>query len=154
MNLQKLIDKPRVRKLFLTLTIFAIAVTLLILYMIQKQSITITPPSKITVSGVQMNDFLSSPLEKNENGDVLFAKTSQYQLVYLPNFEQFIITVLATPFDSNRKVAEEAFLTTLGIAQTQACKLRVSLGTTKFVDPENAGINYNLSFCSSENNNL
>lgn len=107
-------------------------------------------PGKITIDGVETNNFLVSPKELNENGDALFVDTGRYQIVYLKQFNQFIIDILAAPFPQVRQEAEQAFLQTLGISKEAACKLRVSIGTSYRVSPDYAGISFPLSFCEQQ----
>lgn len=107
-------------------------------------------PKKINISGVQTNDFLSSPKEVNKNGDVLFAETPKYQLVYLQNFNQFIVSILSSPFETIKKEAEIEFLHRLGITENEACKLNVSVTTPYFANPDYSGKNWPLSFCENK----
>lgn len=103
--------------------------------------------SRTIISGVEVNDPTDKPLEKNGTGDVLFAQDAEYQLVYLPTFQEFNITVLASPFEQVRTRAEEAFLASLGISKEDACRLNVTLGTIFAINPNESGTTYDLSFC-------
>lgn len=105
-------------------------------------------PEKINISGVEVNNFLDGGTVINNNKDTQFIKTSEYQVIYLPQFNQFIITILSTPFLTVRQTAEEEFLQKTGVTQEQACRLDVTIGTTYDVDPINAGTNFPLSFCN------
>ncbi len=107
-------------------------------------------PRKITISGIQTNNFLSSPIETNKNGDVLFRKTQNYQIAYFKEFNQFGIVIIAPPFEQARSKAENEFLKTLGITQEQACKLNVTVGFSRFAPSEVAGKNFPLSFCQKK----
>ena len=104
-------------------------------------------PRKITISGIQTNNFISSPIETNKNGDVLFIKAKNYQIAYLEEFNQFMIVIIAPPFEETRNQAEDEFLKTLGITQEQACRLSVTVGFSRFAPPDLAGKNFPLSFC-------
>lgn len=104
--------------------------------------------SLITVGGVQMKDFTKTSTQMNQEGDLSIANVANsYQIVYLAHFQQFLITILGSPFDTQRQAAETAFLQSLGISQADACKLSVSISTPRYVNPDQAGQQYPLSFC-------
>ncbi len=105
------------------------------------------PAQKINISGVEVNNFLAFPIATNVKGDALFVKEEDYQIVYLKPFNQFVISILGSPFNSVRKKAEARFLTNLNISQEQACKLKVQVSTPNFANPDYAGRKYVLSFC-------
>lgn len=105
------------------------------------------PSRKINISGIQTNDFFSSSIETNSSGDVLFKKTQNYQIAYLKEFNQFMIVIMASPFEEVRSEAEDEFLKTLGINQEQACKLNITVGFSRFAPSDIAGKNFPLSFC-------
>ncbi|MDO8461135.1 MAG: hypothetical protein Q7S38_01690 [bacterium] len=106
-----------------------------------------TAPRKITVSGIQVNDFLSSPIKTNSDGDTLFIKNQKYQMVFFKEFNQFLITIDSSPFEETRKEAETKFMSKLGIDKTEACMLDVFVSFPKFAPPDIAGKNFPLSFC-------
>lgn len=101
----------------------------------------------IEVSGVPVKNPYISPTQLNQNGDSLMVEQPGYSLVYLKPFGEFLITITASPFEENRKKAEEAFLLRLGITQGQACRLKVTITTPVSVNPTEAGQKYPLSFC-------
>lgn len=117
---------------------------------------TITPvqnPSltkKTTISGVEVNNIMLSPIQKNDDGDVEFAKTNSYSITYLPAYKQFLITILSLPFDTARKDAETALLQKLGVKEQDACILNVVIDVPFFVDPALSDKTYPLSFCSNQ----
>lgn len=102
---------------------------------------------RITVSGVEMNDFFASPKRIDSKGDVAFEETQDYQLVYIKPFNYFIVSVLGSPFEEARSKAEIAFLNSLGVSKEDACKLDVVVNTPSFANPDFAGKDYPLSFC-------
>lgn len=104
-------------------------------------------PDSIQISGVPIHNILQTGTQINDNGDTVFVDTPNYEIIYLPEFNQFIITILSTPFETVRLQAEEEFLLKTGTSRTDACKLDVSVGTTYEVDPTKADRNYGLSFC-------
>jgi len=104
--------------------------------------------SSITISGVQMNNFTKTSTQMNQEGDLSIANVSNsYQIVYLAHFQEFLITINGSPFEAQRQAAEAAFLQSLGISQTDACKLPVSITTPRYANPDQAGTQYPLSFC-------
>ncbi len=76
-----------------------------------------------------------------EDQFIILATSSNYEITYDPDTNEFYIYVAAAPYAANRAQAESDFLARLGIGNTDACKLNVgeALGGQK------AG---GLSFCS------
>lgn len=101
----------------------------------------------IEVSGVTVKNPYISPVEIDPKGDSLMQKDPVYSLVYLKPFEEFIISITASPFEENRKKAEQAFLLRMGVTQEDACKLKVTITTPLSINPNEAGNKYPLSFC-------
>ena len=102
---------------------------------------------RIIVSGVNVKDPRSTKLLENKQGDIVFNKTDGFEIVYLPKFEQFLISITASPFVENEQAAEDELLTRLGISEEEACQLNVIITTPQSVNPNEAGKNYGLSFC-------
>ena len=105
--------------------------------------------NKAIISNVKMNNFFNSANILNKEGDmqVSDATNSGYNITYLSQFNEFLISINKSPFDQFRIQAENNFLTKLGINQQEACKLTVVITTPRFVNPNQAGQNYSLSFC-------
>lgn len=113
---------------------------------------TIVPPNlpnskKIDISGIPVNNPYISPTQINAQGDSLMTQASVYELIYLKPFNEFLISITASPFEANRKLAEEAFLKRLGVTEKEACNLKVNITTRASVNPNEAGKKYKLSFC-------
>lgn len=102
---------------------------------------------RITVSGVSVKNPRSSVVLENEQGDIVFNKSEGFEIVYLPRFKQFLISITAPPFDENVLAAEQEFLGSLGISEAEACKLNVVITTPQSANPNEAGKDYGLSFC-------
>jgi hypothetical protein len=95
---------------------------------------------------VSVKNFYPNSVEQTADSvDVL--ETDDYSITYFRNDASFLITLLNGPFDTVRPKAEAAFLQTLDIQQSGACKLVVSIATPSWVDAERGGTNYGLSFC-------
>ncbi len=103
--------------------------------------------NRVTISDVTMLNPLENPVKRTQEGDVVFASETAYQLLYLPTFNQFLITILTPSFETGRKQAEQALLDNLGISEQDACLLNVDMGTPASINPTEAGKRYPLSFC-------
>ncbi|MBI5619372.1 hypothetical protein HY950_00235 [Candidatus Gottesmanbacteria bacterium] len=75
-------------------------------------------------------------------------KKQTYDIMYVPSLDEYAIVVYGSPFEPARKEAEQAFLQKLGVAPEQACRLRVTVSTPVFVNPEESKQTYRLGFCS------
>lgn len=155
MNIQNIIERLQELRTRYVVAIVGILGAIIILLVIAFSSGTQEAPQPqeplrektITVSGVEINNVLETPLEKTSQGDSLFVKEATYQIAYLPSFNQFIINILSPSFEQARNDAEEAFMKKLGISKEEACRLNVSLGTPNYVNPELSGEKFPLSFC-------
>lgn len=148
---------------FLIPLIFFAGAALLALMFVRasRQQITTTPsptsiqptilpiPTSKTIEshGVTINNPFTNAKAYTVQGDALSVKTEAYEIVYLKNFDEFIITILNEPFEANRKIAEEDLLKRLGITQSQACSLKVSVSPPAKQDELSP--RYGLSFCSN-----
>ena len=102
---------------------------------------------KLKVDNIETENFYKSAVNIAETGDATIIKRGNFEIVFVPEYSQFIISVLATPFGIHRSLAEQEFINNLGISQEEACRLNVTVGTPYFANPEVAGIAYGLSFC-------
>lgn len=81
------------------------------------------------------------------SGNAEVQKTPNYEIVYLAGSKSFVISLSGSDLADSRSQAEQAFLDSLGISKTDACKITVSLGIAPEVNKTAAGKNYGLSFC-------
>ena len=102
---------------------------------------------KLETEGVEMKNFYKSSEVANEGGDTIITQSTDYKILYMPNYSYFLISIIGSPFEDVRLQAETIFLNTLGITQEEACKLNVEITTPHFANPEQAGTVYRLSFC-------
>ncbi len=102
---------------------------------------------EITISGVEVKNFYQNAEEYSKQGDVQFSSIPQYNLVYLSKFNEFLISILSSPFEETRVLAEKDFIEKLGITEQEASKLTVTVTTSKAINPDFAGKKYRLSFC-------
>lgn len=105
---------------------------------------------KINISGVDVNNILESPIETNQRGDILFYQIPSYQMVYFPQSQGFLIDIQKKPFLKVREEAEKDFIKKLGISKNEACRLKVNIVVSCYVDEDHCGINYPLSFCKNK----
>jgi uncharacterized protein YxeA len=103
-----------------------------------------TPEGSVTV-----NNFYTGAKISVDQTSVLVKDAPDYNITYYVPDSSFNILIEQTPFDDVRKEAEAAFLQTLDISQSDACKLKVKVGAPISVDPDHAGQNLGLSFCAS-----
>jgi hypothetical protein len=80
-------------------------------------------------------------------GDILFADTEEFQLLYFAKEDEYLISILSNPFDEIRPVAEEAFLSALQINKATACALKVYVSSPVWINPNQSGQIFPLSFC-------
>lgn len=105
---------------------------------------------KITVKGqtgkVSVNDFKKNA-EVASSGVIYFVDKKEYNIAYNSTSSEFIMTLLVnTNIESTRKDAENDLLSSLGISQQDACKLRVYLYVSAAIN-KNLSDNHGLSFC-------
>lgn len=100
------------------------------------------------VSGVKINNISKVGKVIDTQGDMVFSDDKRYQIMYLPLYKIFYVTVLEAPFAQNRIPAENYFIKTLGISQDQSCRLTVYVEIPENIDPVKGGKKYNLSWCT------
>ncbi len=104
-----------------------------------------TPKGSVEVRNFY-KDFVSRSYDKTS---ITVAATTSYSISYYAPDGSFSISIDRPPFVAVRAAAETAFITNLGISRSDACKLKVSVGTSLSVDPNYAGKNLGLSFCGT-----
>lgn len=102
---------------------------------------------EIEISGVKVENFYRFAKAINAEGDTTIVGNDDYAIFYHPFQERFLISILGSPFPEKRQTAEQEFLEILGINQSDACRLTVSLTTPLSDNPEYAIPVYSLSFC-------
>lgn len=90
---------------------------------------------------------LSEVVETNKQGNKLVINESGYQILYLKEFDQFLISILQSPFETIRQEAEKEFLRITQAEKDTACQLDVVITTPRFANPDLAGQTFYLSFC-------
>lgn len=80
-------------------------------------------------------------------GDRSLINSQGSSAIYSPKDQSFSITILAPPFEMNRKEAEEKLLESLQITRDQFCQLNVVVGVPFAVSEALSGTDYHVSFC-------
>jgi len=141
--------------LLLGLVLLIIIGVLFYLFLIQKSAPQAEKINIQTAKGsFPINDVQKNPsAEKLSPTDTLAKSTPDYDIVFfdINNNKSFLISIKSPDIESARKKAEFAFLQTLGISQSQACQLTVSLTVPYSVNQLASGSDYGLSFCPNGN---
>lgn len=99
---------------------------------------------------VQVNNFYgASGTQIGDDGVLVIKQTPDYWFTYDPSDSSFWIAVSSTPFAAIRQIAEQDFLMTLGVSETDACKLDVSVGVPYSPGNPMDGQSIPLSFCQT-----
>jgi hypothetical protein len=99
-----------------------------------------------TPSGsVAVKNFFRLPMVRSQEFLIL-ENTNDYQITYDTVNGQFFIYASSSPLSAARAAGEAAFLTMLGISQSDACKLDVAEGYP--MGMSSASLEIGLSFCA------
>jgi len=129
--------------ILVTITAFSMAGFLLQ----KKDSQKISVKTK-TGEAIKTKDFTQSSNRTLPGGGEEFSPFPEaFNFLYRTETDSFLISIFSSPFDEVRFEAERAFTKSLGISQTEACKLEVSVTTPHFANPEHSGEIFGLSFC-------
>lgn len=94
-------------------------------------------------------DELGKPMiSTDQTQSYLLIQDEQYQIVYQKTYDTFLISINASPFETVRKRAEEKFVGIIGGDKETACQLSVRIVTPAFANPDLAGIQFPLGFCT------
>ncbi len=107
------------------------------------------------------NSLASSSLESGGNTEVetksdrpsirtninVKVKADEYQIVYYPESDEYIISILQIPVEVNIAKAEEAFLKEVVSSEKEACSLSVYITSPRYVDQNLSVGRLKLSFC-------
>ncbi|MFA6494771.1 MAG: hypothetical protein WC246_00160 [Candidatus Paceibacterota bacterium] len=97
---------------------------------------------------VTVNNFYQNAVIVAAGGsEALVARNPGYDISYYQPDNSFAISISQKPVMAMRTQAEAAFLQKLGISQSDACKLKVTVGVPISVDQQYAGTDFGLSFC-------
>jgi len=90
---------------------------------------------------------LPNVLKINNQSNALIINQPGYQILYLKEFGQFLISILKSPFEEMRQKAEQKFLEITQANENTACQLNTIITTPFFANPDLAGQTFYLSFC-------
>lgn len=100
---------------------------------------------------VSVKDFISTSVTYDEESFSLTggleATQERFAISFYEPDDSFAISLTSEPLRDARFEAERFFLQTLGITQTAACSLNVSVGTMLTVNTFYAGQDLGFSFC-------
>jgi hypothetical protein len=119
-------------------------------------SSTIIPAGDTIILGTAQGSVAMNNFYKNagyiaqDQQTVVIQQASTYSIVYDVSDSSFTLTISSAPLDAVRQAAEAAFLSSLGISQQDACKLRVYEDISGGVPNQYAGKSFPLSFCAQE----
>lgn len=102
-------------------------------------------PSPVSTGTVPLAKVSTAPQKE-------FATDNQnsYKIVYDPNYDYYIISVLGTPFDKIRIQAEQALIKKLKLPETAACsQIKVHIGAPYFANPDQNQTYDTFSFCTN-----
>lgn len=104
---------------------------------------------EIEISGTKVSNFYKTAARIGKSGDIYIKNNNpkKYRIMYQQPFNQFMISILASPFTEIRLEAEQDFLSQLNITKQEACSLNVIIVTQSFVNPDYSDKSYKLSFC-------
>jgi len=105
---------------------------------------------RATTGDVNIANLYINPIENLSQNGVTFAQNSNYSMEFYPQDQGFLIILSNPDFATGRKNAESDLLSRLGIAEDQACKLKVSITIPVSVNAEFGGGVYGLSFCNNK----
>jgi hypothetical protein len=91
-------------------------------------------PTPIAVPTIKTTDIYKQP-------------DNSYQIFSYPDRDEYWILIMASPFSKYRSLAETQFLKQTGLSKDKACKLNIKVTTPYYVNPNESGTNYPLSFC-------
>jgi len=136
------------KKVFVLIVLIPVAVTIIVgitgILFLEKSE------SKLSKVEIAKNNALSRVLkEDKENDTFILTNKSDYQIIYFKKNDEFLISILKSPFEQLRKTAEKEFFEMTESDKAIICQLNVVITTPLFANPELAGQIFRLSFCQS-----
>lgn len=126
---------------------------LIVLAIIGWTSKSPTPTTPLSTTNTEPSTTPSIPLANVSTAPQKeFATDNQnsYKIVYDPNYDYYIISVLGTPFDKIRIQAEQALIKKLKLSETAACsQIKVHIGAPYFANPDQNQTYDTFSFCTN-----
>jgi len=104
---------------------------------------------KIEISNLEVNNFYTTSLTIDNEGNQLIANKDKYRIYFIPKYNQFTISILDPAFEETKLTAEEDFVKILSADKKDLCFLNVSIATPGYINPDEAGKMHKLSWCTS-----
>jgi hypothetical protein len=98
---------------------------------------------------VTVNNFYNADPPVDTSQYMIIKITQNYLIDYDPTDSSFWIGVSGIPFTAWQSTAEQDFLTTLGVSQSDACKLNVVEGIIYSANNPDDGMSFPMSFCGT-----
>jgi lipopolysaccharide export LptBFGC system permease protein LptF len=133
----------KITLIVLLLLVLGIVITLLSFW-ISENKMPITPEEA-------KKNVISQMKKANEEDTVLIIDRQGYQILYFRQSDQFLISVLKSPFEEIKQEAEKEFLRITQANKKILCQLNVVITTPRFANPDLAGQTFYLSFCKENN---
>ncbi len=109
---------------------------------------TIPQSDTLSLSGTPIKNFYKGAAKIDKQRDVyIIDEPNKYQIMYFEKFNNFMISITGSPFESLRQEAEKIFLEKTGMSQAAACQANVEITTPYYANPDFSGKSYPLSFC-------
>lgn len=119
----------------------------MIKFISKPKEVSFRPLPSSTPYSIQNSKTDIKPSFNRQQEYTVYDEGADYEIIYINQNDQYLISISGSPFEEKRKLAEQNFLKTFKINKEEACKLNVVITTPTFANPKEAGINYKLSFC-------
>lgn len=87
------------------------------------------------------------PYVVNPQGDTILFEDQQFRIIFIPQNNEYQISVLGSPFIEYRTIAEQKILEVTKLTPSEICNYKVIITTPSFANPDVAGIQLPLSYC-------
>lgn len=138
--------KKKLLFLLVTLLLFLLALLVFFLNVQSKMSNVKSPSTTLILP----TPTLPNPDQENQTTTIYYQKDAPFAITLSNVTGAYLISILQSPFEEVRQIAETAFLEKLNIDKVAACKLKVNITTMRFANPDQAGQTFHLSFCPNQ----
>lgn len=111
--------------------------------------LTTNPPAETPATQTPSTPRTDLPEKLPSQQEFIKNPNQGFVIDYDPNYNLYIISILTPEFDKMRSLAEQALVEKLGIPQSRACELNVSISTPHYVNPNQIETYDTFSFCSN-----
>lgn len=96
---------------------------------------------------VSIANIYARPVRRLEKNDIIVLVNDQYEVLYSPTTQGFVVTILVSNYTTAVEAAQTALLKTLDVAAEQACTLNIVVNVPYSVNPDLSGREYLLPAC-------